>query len=54
MRLFATDLGEHILERYPALHQFSDAVSARLAMLLRAPFPAHIAVFVGRSQQMKK
>lgn len=25
MRLFATDLGERILERYPALHQFNHA-----------------------------
>ena len=47
MRLFATDLGERILERYPALHQFSDPVSPRLATLLRTPFPAQSVAIMG-------
>jgi len=47
MRLFASDLGERILERYPALHQFNDPVSPRLAGLLRAPFPAQSVAIMG-------
>lgn len=47
MRLFAIDLGERILERYPALHQFADPVSARLATLLRTPFPAQSVAIMG-------
>ena len=33
-------LGERILEEYPALHQFDDAVSPWIEGLLRTTFPA--------------
>ena len=35
MRCHAALLGERILEEYPALHQFEDAVSPRIEGLLR-------------------
>ena len=47
LRLFATDLGERILERYPALHQLSDPVSPRVSTLLRTPFPAQSVAIMG-------
>jgi hypothetical protein len=40
MREFSTQLGERILEEYPALQSFEDPVSPRLDTLLRRPFPA--------------
>jgi len=40
MRCHAAPLGERILQEYPALHQFDDPVSPRIAELLRKPFPA--------------
>ena len=40
MREFSTQLGERILEEYPALQSFEDPVSPRLDRLLRRPFPA--------------
>jgi hypothetical protein len=35
MRTHAALLGERILQQYPALHQFDDPVSTRIATLLR-------------------
>ena len=40
MRRHAALLGDRILQEYPALHQFEDAVSPRIEGLLRKPFPA--------------
>ena len=40
MREFSTQLGERILEEYPALQSFEDPVSPRIDTLLRRPFPA--------------
>jgi hypothetical protein len=40
MREFSTQLGERILEEYPALQSFEDPISPRLDTLLRRPFPA--------------
>src|SRR5438270_6664000 len=40
MREFSTELGERILQEYPALQKFDDPVSPRLKTLLRRPFPA--------------
>jgi hypothetical protein len=40
IRTHAGLLGERILQEYPALHQFDDAVSPRIEGLLRTPFPA--------------
>lgn len=47
MRHFAADLGERILERYPALHQFSDPVSPHVHTLMRTPFPAQSMAIMG-------
>jgi hypothetical protein len=40
LRLFAPELGERILQSYPALQKADDPLSPRLASLLRKPFPA--------------
>jgi hypothetical protein len=37
MRRHAALLGDRILQEYPALHQFDDAVSPRIEGLLRTP-----------------
>jgi hypothetical protein len=40
-------LGERILQEYPALDQFDDAVSPRIEGLLRKPFPAQTIAIKG-------
>jgi superfamily II DNA or RNA helicase len=40
LRTFAPELGERILQSYPALQKADDPLSPRLATLLRRPFPA--------------
>lgn len=40
MREFSAQLGQRILEEYPALQSFEDSFSPRLDTLLRQPFPA--------------
>jgi hypothetical protein len=40
MREFSAELGQRILEEYPALQKFDDPISPRLETLLRRPFPA--------------
>jgi superfamily II DNA or RNA helicase len=47
MRTHAVLLGERILEEYPALHRFDDAVSPRIEGLLRTPFPAQTIAIMG-------
>jgi len=47
LRTFAGELGERILQTYPALHSAHDAVSPRLATLLRKPFPAQAVAAMG-------
>jgi superfamily II DNA or RNA helicase len=47
MRAHAALLGERILQEYPALHQFEDAVSPRIEDLLRKPFPAQTIAIMG-------
>jgi len=47
MRAHANLLGERILQEYPALHQFDDAVSPRIEGLLRTPFPAQTIAIMG-------
>jgi superfamily II DNA or RNA helicase len=47
MRAHANLLGERILEEYPALHQFDDAISPRIEELLRIPFPAQTIAIMG-------
>jgi hypothetical protein len=40
LRLFASELGERIMQGYPALQKADDPLSPRLATLVRQPFPA--------------
>ena len=47
MRRHAALLGDRILQEYPALHQFDDAVSPRIEGLLRTPFPAQTIAIMG-------
>ena len=47
LRMFAGELGERILQCYPALHRAQDPVSPRLATLLRKPFPAQAVAAMG-------
>ena len=54
MRRHAALLGEHILEEYPALHQFDDAVSPRIQGLLRIPFPAQTIAIMGVAKRWQQ
>ena len=47
LRMFAGELGERILQSFPALHNAHDPVSPRLATLLRKPFPAQTVAAMG-------
>src|ERR1041384_467506 len=40
LRQFGTELGERILQTYPALYKPGDPVSPRMRTLLRKPYPA--------------
>jgi hypothetical protein len=54
MRAHATLLGERILQEYPALHQFDDAVSPRVQELLRKPFPAQAIAIMGVAKRWQQ
>jgi superfamily II DNA or RNA helicase len=45
--MFAGELGERILQSFPALHKPGDPLSPRLAALLRRPFPAQAMAAMG-------
>jgi len=47
LRTFGGELGERILQSFPALHNAHDPVSPRLATLLRKPFPAQAVAAMG-------
>ena len=47
LRMFAGELGERILQSYPALQKADDSLSPRLATLLRKPFPAQAVAAMG-------
>lgn len=47
LRMFAGELGERILQSYPALQKADDPLSPRLATLLRKPFPAQAVAAMG-------
>lgn len=51
MRTNASLLGTRILEEYPALHQFGDALSPRIEGLLRRPFPAQAIAIMGLAKR---
>ena len=54
MRANAVLLGERILQKYPALHQFDDPVSPRIAALLRKPFPAQTIAIMGVAKRWRQ
>jgi superfamily II DNA or RNA helicase len=54
MRANAALLGTRILEEYPALHQFDDAVSRRIDGLLRRPFPAQAIAIMGLARRWRE
>src|SRR5216684_9262562 len=47
LRLYSFELGERIVQSFPALHNAHDPVSPRLATLLRKPFPAQAVAAMG-------
>jgi superfamily II DNA or RNA helicase len=54
MRRHAALLGDRILQEYPALHQFDDAVSPRIEGLLRTPFPAQTIAIMGVAKRWQQ
>ena len=54
MRAHAAVLGERILREYPALHQFEDPPSDRIAELLRKPFPAQTIAIMGVAKRWQQ
>jgi len=54
MRANAALLGARILEEYPALHRFDDAVSPRIDGLLRRPFPAQSIAIMGLAKRWRE
>ena len=47
MRAWSEQLGQRILQEYPALHRFEDPVSPRVDAPLRQPFPAQSIAIMG-------
>ena len=54
MRAHAHLLGGRILQEYPALHRFDDAVSSRIEALLRTPFPAQTIALMGVAERWQE
>jgi len=54
MRTHANLLGARILQEYPALHQFDDAVSPRIEGLIRKPFPAQTIAIMGVAKRWQQ
>src|SRR6266496_3320529 len=54
MRANAALLGARILEEFPALDQFDDAVSPRVERLLRRPFPAQAIAIMGLAKRWEQ
>ena len=54
LRMFAGELGERILQIFPALHSATDPVSPRLVTLLRKPFPAQAVAAMGVAKKWEK
>ena len=53
MRANAALLGARILQEFPALHQFDDAISPRIEGLLRRPFPAQAIAIMGLAKRWR-
>jgi superfamily II DNA or RNA helicase len=54
MKLFSQELGNRILQDYPALQNFQDPVSPRLKRLLRKPFPAQAIALMGVAKRWEQ
>lgn len=54
MKLFSRELGERILEDYPALQRFEDPISPRVRQLLRRPFPAQAIAIMGLASRWQQ
>src|ERR1700730_256595 len=54
LRMFAGELGERILQSFPALHNAHDPLSPRLATLLRKPFPAQAVAAMGLAKKWER
>jgi hypothetical protein len=54
LRLFASELGERIMQTYPALQKADDPLSPRLATLLRKPFPAQAVAAMGLAKKWER
>jgi hypothetical protein len=51
LRLLASELGERLMQSYPALQKADDPLSPRLATLLRQPFPAQAVAAMGLAKK---
>ena len=54
LRLFASELGDRIMQSYPALQTADDPLSPRLASLLRKPFPAQAIAAMGVAKKWER
>jgi hypothetical protein len=54
MRAWSEQLGQRILQEYPALHRFEDPVSPHIDALLRRPFPAQSIAIMGVAKRWQE
>jgi len=54
LRLFGSELGDRIIQNYPALHNVEDPPSPLIANLLRRPFPAQQLAIMGVVKRWEK
>src|SRR5260370_14595726 len=54
MKLVSRELGERILQDYPALHRLEDPISQRVKQLLRRPFPAQAIAIMGVAKRWRE
>ena len=54
LRAFSSELGQRILDTYPALYNFGDPPSPRLGSLLRRPYPAQVMAVMGVVQRWEE
>ena len=54
LRTFSSELGQRILDTYPALYTFGDPPSPRLGSLLRKPYPAQVMAVMGVVRRWEK
>lgn len=54
LRAWSEQLGQRIMQEYPALHRFEDPVSPRSESLLRQPFPAQSIAIMGVAKRWQQ